>query len=104
MNNKFEDLQREEFDQFFCSSKWPTGKSLTIEFQTLKSFIGDLNGKKVLDLGCGIGRNGIQIAGFASTVVGYDISDVAVTKANENAKYFGADNFHAYMNDFADSI
>jgi predicted TPR repeat methyltransferase len=40
----------------------------------------------VLDLGCGIGRNGIQIAGFASTIVGYDISDVAVTKANENAK------------------
>jgi hypothetical protein len=46
MNNKFEDLQREEFDQFFGSSKWSTAKSLTIEFQTLKSFIGDLDGKK----------------------------------------------------------
>lgn len=102
MKNDFEQSQRIEFDRFFENLDIPDNRALQIEFKTLLEFIGDLNGKRVLDLGCGTGRNGLKLAQYADEVIGYDISEVAVSKANDIARKMGIDNFHAELNNFSD--
>lgn len=100
MKNNFEQSQRVEFDRFFQHLDIPDNRALQIEFKTLLAFIGDLKGKRVLDLGCGIGRNGLKLAQYADEVIGYDISEVAISKANSFAKQLGINNFHAELNNF----
>jgi putative methylase len=53
---------------------------------------GDVSGKKVMDLGCGTGMFsiGVWMLG-AAAVKGYDVSEKAISVANENKKAFGAD-------------
>lgn len=102
MPTNFEQSQKKEFDRFFQNLGIPDNRALQIEFETLLQFMGNLAGKRVLDLGCGIGRNGIKLAQYAGEVVGYDISDVAVAKANEFAKQLGVGNFRAELNNFSD--
>ena len=102
MPTNFEQSQKIEFDRFFQNLGIPDNRALQIEFETLLRFMGNLAGKRVLDLGCGIGRNGIKLAQYAGEVVGYDISDVAVAKANEFAKQLGIGNFRAELNNFSD--
>ena len=46
----------------------PTGE----ELQSLLSFAGDLNGKRVLEIGCGDGRLTRKYAALASYVVAFD--------------------------------
>src|SRR5690349_15284693 len=98
MADKFERYQKAEFDRFFASLEFADDTALRIEFETLLGFIGDLHGKRVLDLGCGTGRNGLRLAPYAKEVVGYDLSDVGVAKANSEARRLGLSNFHAKVN------
>lgn len=97
----FEDKQKKEFDNYFQQIGLPDNRALRIEIESLLQFIGSLEGKRVLDLGCGTGRNGLKLAQYANEVIGYDISEVAVAKANENAKQLGIKNFHAELNNFS---
>jgi 2-polyprenyl-3-methyl-5-hydroxy-6-metoxy-1,4-benzoquinol methylase len=101
MADKFEQYQKAEFDRFFSVLEIPDNRALRIEFETLLRFMGDLRGKRVLDLGCGTGRNGLQLARHAGEVVGYDLSEVAIEKANADARRLGLTNFHAEVNNFA---
>ncbi|WP_028325395.1 class I SAM-dependent methyltransferase [Desulfatirhabdium butyrativorans] len=101
-NEVFENTQKAHFDQFFEKINLSDNTALTIEFSTLLEFIGDLKGKRILDLGCGLGRNGLQLAKYANEVIGYDISDIAISKANQYAKQLGINNFHAELNNFSD--
>ena len=100
--NSFERMQSDEFDKYFQRSSLSDNRALRIEFETLLQFIGNLEGKRVLDLGCGIGRNSLQLAHYAHEVIGYDISAVAVAKANDFAKQLGVKNFRAEVNNFSD--
>lgn len=100
--NSFERMQSAEFDKFFQQTSLSDNRSLRIEFETLLQFIGNLEGKRVLDLGCGIGRNSLKLACYAHEVIGYDISEVAVAKANDIAKQLGVNNFRAQVNNFSD--
>lgn len=102
MPSNFEQSQKNEFNQFFLTADVPDSRALRIEFETLLRFMGDLTSKRVLDLGCGVGRNGIQIARHAAEVVGYDLSEVAVERANETAQRLGITNFKAEVNNFSE--
>jgi 2-polyprenyl-3-methyl-5-hydroxy-6-metoxy-1,4-benzoquinol methylase len=98
----FERMQQVEFDKLFHKMNTSATLALDIEFSTLMQFIGNLEGKRVLDLGCGIGRNSLQLAKYAKEVVGYDISEVAVARANSIAKELNIFNFRAELNNFSD--
>ncbi len=58
-------------------------------------FVGEVLGPmppgRVLDLGCGQGRNAIWLASRGHTVTGVDQSDVAVTQASEAAAAAGVE-------------
>jgi len=101
-NQKFECLQKAEFDKYFEQVDPADNRALHIEFETLLQFIGNIEGKRVLDLGCGVGRNGLQLAKYSEEVVGYDISEVGVARANEFARKLGIPNFHAELNNFSE--
>ena len=66
-------FQANNFDKFFSENALPNKNSLAldVEFNVLLKFMGDMSGKKVLDLGCGDGRIGIKLARYAREVVGY---------------------------------
>lgn len=99
--NSFECMQSLEFDKFFQRASLSDNRALRIEFETLLRFMGNLKGKRVLDLGCGIGRNSLKLAMYAHEVIGYDLSGVAVAKANDIAKQLRVNNFRAEVNNFS---
>jgi SAM-dependent methyltransferase len=51
--------------------------------------LGDLSPRRVLDLGCGQGRNSVWLAARGHTVTGLDFSDVAIARAEELAELAG---------------
>lgn len=53
------------------------------------SYAGGLEGKTVLDLGCGVGRFALRAASEGATVYGYDISPGAIEVARAKAKESG---------------
>jgi ribosomal protein L11 methyltransferase len=60
----------------------------------------DLDGKRVLDCGCGTGILGITAAKLgAKDVVGYDIDEWSVENAKHNAKINGIENIEIYEGD-----
>ncbi|MBR6296580.1 MAG: class I SAM-dependent methyltransferase [Treponema sp.] len=56
-----------------------------IETPIISAMLPDLNGKKVLDIGCGMGQHAMQYAkSGAASVLGIDISEKMLTYAREN--------------------
>lgn len=55
------------------------------------SALAGLAPRKVLDLGCGQGRNAVWLAVQGHTVTGLDLSDVAIAQAREFARHIGVD-------------
>jgi SAM-dependent methyltransferase len=53
------------------------------------SFAGDLGGKTILDLGCGVGRFALRAASLGATVHGYDVSPSAIAIAKAKAAEAG---------------
>jgi 2-polyprenyl-3-methyl-5-hydroxy-6-metoxy-1,4-benzoquinol methylase len=51
--------------------------------------LGDLEGRTVLDLGCGEGENSVLLARLGATVTGIDISPKAIEAARERARANG---------------
>jgi len=47
--------------------------------------MGDISGKKVLDLGCGLGQASIRLARSGATVTGVDVSEASIHKAQNHA-------------------
>lgn len=50
---------------------------------------GDISGKKILDLGCGLGYTSTWLARKGAIVTGVDISEVGIRKAKDLAKKMG---------------
>ena len=68
-------------EEFYSGDAWYDG-------QTLHEFLGslgiDLAGKRVLDLGCGMGRISLQFARYGAEVYGTDISEEMIRLARLN--------------------
>ena len=56
---------------------------------TLFSMILPLDGKRVLDYGCGAGENACLLAACGAHVTGFDISPVSISKARRRAELMG---------------
>ncbi|UCG02127.1 MAG: methyltransferase domain-containing protein [Candidatus Heimdallarchaeota archaeon] len=53
------------------------------------NFLGDVKGKRILELGCGGGQNSIVLTKWGAEVIGLDISDIQLEHANTLAKEEG---------------
>ena len=96
MTKKFSANQNQHFDEFFSTNTGHENSATQHEFDCLLKFMGDIKGKKILDLGCGTGRFGVKLAAAgAELVVGLDLSAVAIQKANHFAKEMSVINFQA---------
>lgn len=72
--------------------QYPTPATITADIVFSAYAAGDIEGMKVMDLGCGTGMFSIAAALMgAGMVVGYDISDSALAIARQNAETFGLD-------------
>jgi 2-polyprenyl-3-methyl-5-hydroxy-6-metoxy-1,4-benzoquinol methylase len=69
---------------FYDNESFLKGKSTlnSIELELL----GDVSGKKILHLQCHFGQDSISLARLGAEVIGIDLSDKAIDKANEFAK------------------
>ncbi len=63
----------------------PTNPLIEAEGKVLAGIIGDVEGKRVLDLGCGTGRHAILLARAGALVTGVDFSDEMLAVGRENA-------------------
>jgi len=57
-----------------------------IERPVIESLVGDLSGKRVLDLGCGSGAYSLWFAARGASVVGLDLSDTMISIAQERSR------------------
>lgn len=89
-----------KFDELYSSGTWESkvpyfGKMvqrrLAEREEYALSYAGELDGKVLLDLGCGVGRFAVKAASRGAIVHGYDISRGAVETAREKAKELGVD-------------
>lgn len=69
----------------------PLGKTLRLDLATalLRQNRCDLRGKRVLDVGCGIGDLGFMLAEQGAHVVGFELDTVKVERANQIARKWG---------------
>lgn len=63
----------------------------TLQRQLILSLLGDVAGRRVLDLGCGDGDLAVELAQRGATVVGIDASPQMIEAANAKAKRAGAE-------------
>lgn len=55
------------------------------EGKVLRALVGDVRGKKILDLGCGTGRHSIDLAKAGAFVTGVDFSEEMLAVARDKA-------------------
>jgi SAM-dependent methyltransferase len=51
--------------------------------------LGDIKGKRVLDVGCGLGENSLLFARWGACVTGVDVSGASLALARQRAEKFG---------------
>ncbi len=68
-------------------------------YQTVREYLGDIEGKVVFDLYCGTGTIAQMLAPVAKKVVGVEIVEEAVKAAKENASLNQLDNCFFYAGD-----
>ncbi|MFT5877816.1 MAG: SAM-dependent methyltransferase [Salibacteraceae bacterium] len=73
---------------FYDNESFVQGRSSLNEIEL--QILGDLKGKKVLHLQCHFGQDTISLEQLGAIVTGVDLSDVAISKANELAKRMGS--------------
>ena len=103
--NSFETKQKECFNNFSQEEKsdelYQESVASQYEFRAVCGVLENLKDKVILDLGCGIGRFGLKLAEEAKEVVGMDISDSSIEKANEEASKKGITNFQGIVSNFS---
>lgn len=97
MSDKWKD-ESIKFNNLYSENSWEYkipyfGKmvrtALIRREESALAFSGNLKGKIILDLGCGVGRFTIKTASMGATVHGYDISPAALKIAKEKANIAG---------------
>jgi 2-polyprenyl-3-methyl-5-hydroxy-6-metoxy-1,4-benzoquinol methylase len=69
-----------------------------IEIPAMKRLIGNVEGKKLLDAGCGFGHYSIYCARNGAQVTGIDISETQISLAKQEAREAGVDIDFRVMN------
>jgi len=87
-----ETLGKTDFEISPFSFFQTNSKGAEVLYDTVKSKIGDTEGKNVLDLFCGAGTIGIYCASDANKIVGIEMVREAVKQAKHNAKINDIDN------------
>lgn len=72
----------EAFDRYTSAAD---SFSANVERPAIETLIGDVSGKRVLDLGCGSGTHSLWLAQRGAHVVGLDLSQTMVSLAQERA-------------------
>lgn len=105
MAEDFLEKQKKYFDSYSVDYDFAETAASEFEFATFSNFIGtNLKGKRILDLGCGVGRFGIKLAELTSAeVIGVDISEISIQQANAHAQKKGVQNFRAICDDFKEA-
>ncbi len=80
---------RQLYQEWAASYDDPTNPLIEAESKVLAGIIGDVAGKKILDLGCGTGRHAILLARAGGLVTGVDFSDEMLAVARSNAEGLG---------------
>jgi len=73
----------EAFDRFTTADD---SFSENIERPAIKQLLGDMNGARVLDLGCGSGTYSVWFAELGAQVVGLDLSPTMIALAQDRAR------------------
>lgn len=73
----------------------PSNPLIEAESKMLAGIIGDVAGKKILDLGCGTGRHAILLARAGAIVTGVDFSEEMLAVARTNAAGLNIDIINA---------
>ena len=77
--------------------------AMACRFQATFDFLGDLTGKRILDVGCGSGIYGVEIAKRGGQADGIDVSQAMVDLAQENAEKAGvSDRCRFFLTDLWD--
>ncbi len=108
MNSDFASQQEKHFDTISTlqgkGGLLKQNRALSLELETIMAAMGNLQNKKVLDIGCGNGRHALRIARFAREVVGIDISKKSIDLANQIAREMGINNFTGLAGNYSDPI
>jgi len=89
-----------KFDDLYSTSSWESKvpyfgdmvrRRLAEREEKALAFAGNVEGKTILDLGCGVGRFAVRAASLGAIVHGYDISHEALETAKQKAKQFGVE-------------
>lgn len=71
-------------------SAWPSNRynaeTQRLQLETIERVLGDVSGKRVLDLGCGTGRIAIELAARGARVTGWDFAGDALAAARCDAR------------------
>jgi SAM-dependent methyltransferase len=88
--------EHELFDTFTSEDWWdPKGKQAALHsinplrFEYFAGKLGDIKGKRVLDVGCGGGLLSESFTSAGALVIGIDLSEAAIKVAKEHAKESG---------------
>jgi len=76
-NSQFDENREDEVNILYENGSFDT------IYKKAYSFLGNLNGKIVLEYGCGVGRNLIYFCSKGAKYTGIDISNLRISKANE---------------------
>jgi SAM-dependent methyltransferase len=86
---KRQEFEGEQLDTFLANGRRQTARLA----REIESYTGcSLEGRRVLDYGCGTGRNALAMAGQCEHVYGLDIMEGVLRKADATAKELGVAN------------
>jgi ubiquinone/menaquinone biosynthesis C-methylase UbiE len=80
-----------------CPSFWGSEPSSLV--LSLESKISSVIGLRILDVGCGEGKNALYLASKGGLVSGYDISDIAIEHAIAAKENLSIENVNFYVGD-----
>lgn len=94
---KYLDKLRKKAGRFNLSLRYYRDTKNLKEFNNVNKVLKKFDSKNVLDVGCHIGYYAIKISEFSNKVVGIDIDEEIIKKANKFKEISKAKNFHPIL-------
>ncbi len=101
--NEYWKKQGSEFDSFYSASAFSpkkiVGAFLDRRSEILQKMLGDISGKKILDLACGSGIQMVDLAPRCKEIIGVDISDELLAIAKKELEKLKNNNWSLVSSD-----